>query len=233
MHRKKTALIGGATVVAMGIIGVAGVAGSAGTVGNPMRQAGSVTAQSATTTAPAKATCGPPDSAPGFGVPAKSGVVPDVQCMDLQLAEDKAEAAGYTHLSSEDASGQGRHQWYDRNWVVISQTPAPGTKAAPGTQLVFRVLAYGDRGAPPVPNRTRPGPLPKLMCFDLQEAEDTLQSAGFTRMTSEDATGRGRHSIIDRDWTVTGQAPAPGGNYRKSTKVVLRAVKDGEPSPCT
>ena len=145
MHRKKATLIGGATVVAMGIIGVAG---SAGTVRDPMPQAGSVTAQGATTTAPGKATCGPPDSAPGFGVPAKSGVVPDVQCMDLQLAEDKARAAGYIHPRSEDASG------------------------------------------------------------------------------------RGRHSIIDRDWTVTGQAPAPGGSYRKSTKVVLKAVKDGEPSPC-
>jgi len=231
MHGKWVALIGGATAVAIGITGATGVA-SARSARGDRQQPGSVRAATATTTRPDQTTCGPPDRAPGCGVAAETGVVPDVGCMDLQLAQDKAQAAGYSHLSSQDATGRGRHQWYDRNWVVISQTPAAGTKAPPGTQLVFRVLAYGDRGAPPVPNRTRPGPLPKLLCFDLQEAEDTLQSAGFTRMTSEDATGRGRHSIIDRDWTVTGQAPTPGGTYPKSTKVVLKAVKDGEPSSC-
>jgi hypothetical protein len=229
MHRMRAALIGGATVVAIGILGVTG---SAGSTRENMQQSGSVRAATATTTGPAKTSCGPPDSAPGFGIAARPGVVPDVGCMDLQLAQDKAQAAGYSHLSSEDATGRGRHQVYDRDWVVTAQTPAPGTKAAAGTQLVFRVLAYGDRGAPPIPNRARPGPLPKLVCFDLQEAQDTLQSAGFTRMASEDATGRRRHQIIDRDWTVTGQTPAPGGTYRKSTRVVLKAVKDGEPSPC-
>ena len=74
--------------------------------------------------------------------------------------------------------------------------------------------------------------MPRLGCFDLQEAQDTLQSAGFTAMASRDATGRGRHQILDRDWTVTGQTPAPGGTWPKTTRVTLRVVKDGEPSPC-
>ena len=51
-------------------------------------------------------------------------------------------------------------------------------------------------------------------------------------MASEDATGRGRHQIVDRNWTVTGQSPPPGGTYPKSTRVVLKAVKDGETRSC-
>ena len=117
----------------------------------------------------------------------------------------------------------------DRDWVVLSQTPPAGR---PAGRLTVRVLAYGDPGAPPAPDRNAPGRMPRLGCFDLQEAQDTLQSAGFTAMASRDATGRGRHQILDRDWTVTGQTPAPGGTWPKTTRVTLRVVKDGEPSPC-
>jgi beta-lactam-binding protein with PASTA domain len=135
-------------------------------------------------------------------------------------------------MTSEDASGQHRNQFYDRDWFVVSQAPAAGTHAASDTRLSLRVLAYGDPGAPPVPNRAHPGRMPKLMCFDLQEAQDTLESAGFTTTDSRDATGRHRRQFSDRDWTVTGQSPAPGGTYRKNIRVTLQAVKDGEPSPC-
>ena len=176
--------------------------------------------------------CGRPDEARGFGTPARAGVIPDTVCMDLRLAEDKAAAAGFNNVSSQDAAGRGRRPYVGRNWVVVGQTPSPGTKARTATRVVFRVLYYGDAGAPPVPDRSRPGPIPKLACFDLQEAQDSLQSAGFTRMGNEDATGRGRHPIIDRHWTVTGQDPAPGGTWPKSTRVVLKVVMDGEATGC-
>ena len=71
-----------------------------------------------------------------------------------------------------------------------------------------------------------------MFCFDLQEAQDTLQSAGFFRTASEDATGRRRRQYIDRNWTVTDQSPNPGGTHPKNTRVTLRVVKDREPSPC-
>ena len=196
------------------------------------RQAASIRAASTTTTRAVTPSCGRPENAPGFGTPARSGVVPDTRCMDLQLAQDKAEAAGFFRLAAQDATGRGRHPLWDRNWVVISQTPAPGTRTPQGTRIVFRVLHYGDAGAPPTPDRARPGPLPNLHCFDLQEAEDTLQSAGFTRTASRDATGRGRHQILDRDWTVTGQTPVSGGPYPKSTRIELDVVKDSEASSC-
>ena len=101
-----------------------------------------------TTVGAATPSCGRPENAPGFGTPARAGVVPNTVCMDLRLARDKSHAAGYYNLRSQDA------------------------------------------------------------------------------------TGRGRHPIIDRDWTVTGQSPPPGGRYPKSTRVVLKAVKDAEASSC-
>jgi beta-lactam-binding protein with PASTA domain len=186
-------------------------------------------APEAATSAPS---CGRPEDAPGFETPARRGVVPDVTCMDLQLAQDKAQAARFTRTDVKDASGQGRRTVEDQNWVVISQSPPAGTKGSGRTRLALEVLAYGDRGAPPVPDRSRPGRLPELTCFDLQEAQDTLQSAGFSQVTSRDASGRGRRQYIDRNWTVTGQSPAPGGPYRKSTRVTLEVVKDREPSGC-
>ena len=207
MRGPRAALIGAGALIAVGCLGLPGV--RAATTG-----------------------CGRPEDAPGFGTPAKAGVVPDTACMDLQLAQDKSEAAGYHNLRSEDAGGKGRHPFYDRDWVVVSQSPAAGTKAGSGTRIVFQVLAYGDPGAPPRPDRGRPARLPNFGCFDLREAEDTLRSAGFTRMSAEDASGRGRHPIVYRNWTVTGQDPAPGGTYPKSTRVILKAVKDGETRSC-
>ena len=152
--------------------------------------------------------------------------------MDLQLAQDKAQAAGFTRIIAEDASGQRRRKVNDQDWVVVSQSPSAGTGGTRNTRLVFRTLAYGDRGAPPVPDRTRPGRMPRLMCFDLQEAQDTLQSAGFYDVTSQDGTGRERRQFVDRNWTVTGQMPSPGGTHRKTTRVTLEAVKDRDPSRC-
>jgi hypothetical protein len=183
-------------------------------------------------TAPTGPSCGGPADAPGLVTGAQPGIVPNAVCMDLQLAQDKAQAAGFYSLGSEDATGRARNQVLDRDWVVIGQTPSAGTTASASTGLVFRVLRYGDPGAPPMPNRSLPGRVPKLACFDLQEAQDTLQSVGFGVIASEDATGQGRSQIVDRNWTVTGQSPASGSTVSKATQVILKAVKDGELSSC-
>src|SRR4051812_10583288 len=109
----------------------------------------SVAASAAAPTGPSKRAvppgqrCGGPDRAPGFEVPARRGVVPDVVCMDLQLAQDKAQAAG-VRFAAQDVGGD-RRQVNDRDWVVVSQTPPAGR---PSGHLMVRVLAYGDPGAP-------------------------------------------------------------------------------------
>lgn len=53
--------------------------------------------------------------------------MPNVVCMDLQLAQDTIQEAGVFFSRSEDATGQGRAQVLDRNWIVIAQTPDAGS----------------------------------------------------------------------------------------------------------
>jgi hypothetical protein len=53
-------------------------------------------------------------------------LMPDVVCMNLQDAQDEIQDHGVFLSKSEDATGQGRRQAWDRNWIVVSQEPAPG-----------------------------------------------------------------------------------------------------------
>jgi beta-lactam-binding protein with PASTA domain len=176
--------------------------------------------------------CGAPPDAPGFEIPARLHVMPDVVCMDLQLAQDKLQAAAFDNVRSEDGTPYGRRQVDDQNWVVVAQDPAAGTRGDSNTPVMLTALRYGDPGAPPVYDRSQPGRVPKLTCFDLQEAQDTLQSAGFGNVSSEDASGLDRSQIVDRNWTVVGQRPSPGPRVSKSTEIVLRVLKDDEPTRC-
>lgn len=57
----------------------------------------------------------------------KTGTVPNVVGIDLQLAQDTLQAAGFYVLRSHDATGQGRLQVLDRNWTVVDQDPSGGT----------------------------------------------------------------------------------------------------------
>ena len=54
--------------------------------------------------------------------------MPDVVCMSLQDAQDLIQDQGVYFSRSEDASGQDRAQLVDSNWVVVEQTPPPGTR---------------------------------------------------------------------------------------------------------
>ena len=51
--------------------------------------------------------------------------------------------------------------------------------------------------------------MPDVMCMNLQDAQDTIQEAGVFFSRSDDATGEGRHQIIDSNWQVVGQIPPP------------------------
>ncbi|MDX2547168.1 hypothetical protein ACOT81_16575 [Streptomyces sp. WI04-05B] len=69
--------------------------------------------------------------------------------------------------------------------------------------------------------------LPHLVGQDLQAAQDEAQAAGFYNLDDQDASGQGRLQILDRNWTVCSQEPAPG-THPTDTPVILYAVKDGE-----
>ena len=71
--------------------------------------------------------------------PASAGiVVPNVVGEDHQYAQDTMQAAGLYNLAEEDATGQGRLLLWDRNWVVVSQSPAAGTRVADDATIILR-----------------------------------------------------------------------------------------------
>ena len=47
--------------------------------------------------------------------------MPDVICMNLQDAQDEIQDHGVFLSGSVDATGQGRNQIIDSNWVVVDQ----------------------------------------------------------------------------------------------------------------
>ena len=84
----------------------------------------------------------------------------------------------------------------------------------------------------PVPTTSAPKALmPNVVCRNLQEAQDTIQRAGVFLSRSQDATGQGRHQILDKDWLVVQQSPSPGTPITEN-QPLLSVVKYGESNPC-
>ena len=65
-------------------------------------------------------------------------VVPDVVGEDHQLAQDTMQAAGLYILTEEDATGQGRALIMDRNWTVVEQSPAAGTRVSEDETILLK-----------------------------------------------------------------------------------------------
>jgi beta-lactam-binding protein with PASTA domain len=85
--------------------------------------------------------------------------------------------------------------------AVIGQTVVPGTKAPSGNLV------------------------PDVVGKNHQEAQDTLQAAGFYVLGEEDATGRGRNLLVDRNWVVVEQNPKAGTVLETKQKVTLKSKK--------
>ena len=62
--------------------------------------------------------------------------MPDVVGMNLQDAQGKIQEAGVFYSRSEDATGQGRMQILDRDWVVLSQNIEPGAAFTEGDAIL-------------------------------------------------------------------------------------------------
>lgn len=75
----------------------------------------------ATTTTTTSLVPAPPGTEP------ERSIMPEVVCMDLQQAQDTIQAAGVFFSRSFDATGKGRSQIVDRNWIVVSQDPPAGS----------------------------------------------------------------------------------------------------------
>ena len=73
--------------------------------------------------------------------------------------------------------------------------------------------------------------MPPLVGLGLQDAQDQLQSLGSFVLNQEDASGQGRHQLIDSNWKVCSQDPAAGSLISVTSSVTLRAVKNEETCP--
>lgn len=86
-------------------------------------------------TAPAPAdTTGPP----------QAKKLPDVVGMNLQEGQDTMQAAGFFLLDDQDATGQGRLQVFDRNWVVTRQDPPAGSEVSVDTRVTLYAKKIGE-----------------------------------------------------------------------------------------
>jgi hypothetical protein len=63
--------------------------------------------------------------------------------MNLQDAQNLIQEHGVFLSRSEDATGQGRGQIMDRNWIVVQQTPEPGQPIGEGEALLS-VVKVGE-----------------------------------------------------------------------------------------
>ncbi|MDX8145470.1 PASTA domain-containing protein [Lentzea sp. BCCO 10_0061] len=153
--------------------------------------------------------------------------MPKVVEMRLTDARKLLKEQGH-RVAEEDETGQKREILEPLNWVVASQLPEAGAEAPSGTQVLLKVRKPTDGSAsqePPVK-----GAVPNVVCLDLQKAQDTLQDAGFYLLGSEDATGQRRQQVADRNWVVVSQSEPAGSTPDPKTKIVLGAVKFGEPT---
>lgn len=121
---------------------------SASADGSSSEEAESETTQTTTsivveesTTTTSTATSMPPVSTTVAAAPIV--LMPNVVCMNLQAAQDEIQKYGVFFSRSSDATGMNRMQLFDRNWVVIKQSPKAGQ---PVTELeaVLSVVKIGE-----------------------------------------------------------------------------------------
>ncbi|MGX1547951.1 hypothetical protein [Streptomyces adustus] len=156
--------------------------------------------------------------------------VPNFVGMGLQSAQDKAQAAGFSALTSHDALGRARMQVLDRNWKVCSQNIPAGKAASTGTELDFGAVKLEEDC--PAEDRSEPakagGKMPDFGGKSVKAARAALDSG--TSITVRDASGDDRFILVESNWRVCTQKPAVGAAV-SGRPVEFTAVKFGESCP--
>lgn len=70
--------------------------------------------------------------------------VPNVVGHNHQEAQNEMQAHGLFFLAEEDATGQNRLLLWDRNWVVVRQTPSAGTAVKSDTTITLYSKKIGE-----------------------------------------------------------------------------------------
>ncbi|MFF9286047.1 hypothetical protein [Streptomyces griseosporeus] len=157
---------------------------------------------------------------------ADTATLPDMTGKGLQSAQDQAQAAGFFHLASHDALGRGRHQVLDRNWKVCAQTPKAGEHPT-DTEVDFATVKLeedcpsSDQGDVQEAGTT----MPDFKGKSVKVARQALDSS--TSITVTDASGEDRMILVESNWQVCSQDPAPGAKL-DGQPVAFTAVKFGE-----
>jgi len=107
---------------------------------------------------------------------------------------------------------------------TVTVTPAP-PEPSPSATPVATPAEPSTSSAPEVFT------MPNLVGENLQLAQDKLQALGSYLMDQQDAAGLGRIQVLDTNWRVCTQKPAPGAKVPMDTMVVLAAVKLSEQCP--
>jgi hypothetical protein len=104
--------------------------------------------------------------------------------------------------------------------------PPPATPPSTPTPTT---TAPTKAASSPEPVRTaKTCTVPNVVGMVHQTAQDTMQANGLYVLAEQDATGRGRLLINDRNWVTTAQTPAAGEVVDCATTVTLSAKKIGE-----
>ncbi|MFJ9101272.1 hypothetical protein ACIRJM_22725 [Streptomyces sp. NPDC102405] len=161
---------------------------------------------------------------------AKKASVPNFVGMGLQSAQDKAQELGFYGLDSHDALGRDRMQAFDRNWKVCSQSVAPGASVSTETTLDFGAVKLEETC--PATDEKAPaaagGKMPNFAGKSAKAARAALDSS--TSITVADASGDDRFVLVESNWQVCTQDPAPG-KALNGQPVEFTAVKFGESCP--
>jgi hypothetical protein len=141
------------------------------------------------------------------------GTLPDGVGKGLKYAHDAARKAGFTHLNTHDSSGRMRAQVRYTEWKVCFLTPRPGTiptsatidygvvklnETCPATDLGLVTVTAGAR-------------MPDLRGRSARYARDVMgRNASISYRTP---TGKTARVLVDSNWEVCKQTPAPGQPY--------------------
>ncbi|MDR6912846.1 MULTISPECIES: hypothetical protein [Nocardiaceae] len=139
-----------AIVLAMSAVALAGCGSDSPSESDVRTEVRTVTVEATAAAPTSAAITGAPSAAASEPVvtqsPAPEPVLvamPPVVCMNLQSAQNAIQAAGVFYSRSADASGEGRMQVNDSNWIVVEQDPAPGVLIGEG-EAVLSVVKIGE-----------------------------------------------------------------------------------------
>lgn len=149
--RSGTVALGWVLLAACGPAALVGCAPASTEAGSATGSSRPAAATTATTAAATTATTTEPatTAAPGPPSPiAESWSMPDLVGRTLQEAQDEVQRLtdfGVFFTTSSDATGQGRAQLVDSNWVVCAQSVAPGTAITAGSRIEFSSVKVTER----------------------------------------------------------------------------------------